>query len=194
MEACIMAGMINSGNPPGETFKGLASIFEFTNGDGKFVRTNCGQAAAATFLTFHGKFELAKDEPCGIMAAIEDRDPPDNFGGAFGTSRRRVARICRRHGIRLREVAGEDAIRDELSNGRPVIVMLGVSGGHLFNRFELPGGHWMVAYGFDADYVYLTNHGSMTWDEFRRGWASFVPRLISMRGKGLVADLAEPDA
>jgi hypothetical protein len=59
--------------------------------------------------------------------------------------------------------------------------------GRLFNRIDLPGGHWMVAYGFHPEKVYLTNHGPMPWDEFRRGWASFVPRLIGMRRKGLVA-------
>lgn len=191
-----MAGLVHPDDPPCGDYHGLNSIFEFTNGDGTLTRTNCGQAAAATFLTFYGKLLLAKDEPGQIMGAIESADPPDNLGGAFGTSRRRVTRICRRHGIRLREITGETALREELSRSHPVIVMLGVCGGRLFNRFELPGGHWMVAYGFDRDNVYLTNHGSMTWDEFRGGWSGFVPRLIGMRGKGLVADggVAEPEA
>jgi len=182
-----MAGIVAPDEPVAARYYGLKSIFEFTNGDGSFVRTNCGQAAAATYLTFRGRFFPALDEPARIMAAIESADPPDNFGGAFGTSRRRVVRICRRHGLLLREIAGEPALREELAAGRPVIVMLGVCGGRLFNRIDLPGGHWMVAYGFDDDHVYLTNHGQMTWDEFRRGWAAFVPRLIGMRGKGLVS-------
>jgi len=51
----------------------------------------------------------------------------------------------------------------------------------------------MVAYGFDKDYLYLTNHGRMTWGDFRAGWDAVVPRLISMRRKGLVLR-AEKDA
>ena len=182
-----MAGLIFPDDSRAAGYQGLSSIFEFTNGDGAFVRTNCGQAAAATFLTYCGKFSPASGEPGQFMAAIESIDPPDNLGGAFGTSRRRVARICRRHGIRLHEIAGETTMRQKLAEGRPVIVMLGVSAGRLFNRIDLPGGHWMVAYGFDRDHVYLTNHGRMKWDEFRRGWSGFVPRLIGMRGKGLVS-------
>jgi len=182
-----MAGLVHPDEPPPPHYRGLPSIFEFTNGDGAIVRTNCGQAAAATLLTFYGKLSPATLTAGQIMAAIEDTDPPDNFGGAFGTSRRRVTRICRRHGIRLHEIAGEAAIRRELAEERPVIVMLGGSAGRLFDRIDLPGGHWMVAYGFDDDRIYLTNHGWMTWDDFRLGWAGIVPRLIDMRGKGLVS-------
>jgi hypothetical protein len=65
--------------------------------------------------------------------------------------------------------------------------MLGISAGKLWNCIDLPGGHWMVAYGFDDEYVYLTNHGKMTWPEFRRGWNGLVPRLIRMNGRGLAA-------
>jgi hypothetical protein len=182
-----MAGLVTPGELPRDGFHGLGSIFEFTNDDGALVRTNCGQAAAATFLTFHGKLAPAQQQAAPLLGAIEKADPPDNVGGLFGTSRRRVVRICRRHGLRLREIAGEAALRDELAKGHPVIVMLGVSAGRLLHWIDLPGGHWMVAYGLDPDKVYLTNHGHMAWDEFRRGWAGLVPRLIGMRGKGLVA-------
>src|SRR5262249_8980912 len=45
--------------PPAEDgttdFVGIDAIFEYTNGDGSLCRTNCGQAAAATFLTHHGR-------------------------------------------------------------------------------------------------------------------------------------------
>ena len=57
----------------------------------------------------------------------------------------------------------------------------------LVDRYDRPGGHWTVAYGFDGEHIYLTNYGRMTWDDFRRAWMSFVPRLIDMHGKGLVA-------
>lgn len=63
--------------------------------------------------------------------------------------------------------------------------MLGVPGGQ-FLRWELPGGHWMVACGFDQEHVYLTNWGKMTWMDFEARWNKLVPRLINMRGTGLV--------
>jgi hypothetical protein len=70
--------------------------------------------------------------------------------------------------------------------------MLGVSAGK-FLRFDMPGGHWMVAYGYDAGSVYLTNWGKMSWQEFRAGWAGLVPRLIGMRFRGLTAMTWVPD-
>jgi hypothetical protein len=172
-------------------YRGLESIFEYCNQDGTLVRTNCGQCAAATFLTYHHRLEQDVDRARAILAEIESRYPPDNVAGLFGTSRRRVTLICRAHGLKVEPVEGEEALRDCLARDRPVIVMLGVSGGR-FWRFDLPGGHWMVAYGYDSEFVYLTNHGRMTWDRFRAGWQAVVPRLISMQRRGLV--LARPSA
>jgi hypothetical protein len=184
-----MAGLIEIAAQALADFRGVPCIFEYINDDGGYVRTNCGQAAAATLLTFHGKLRPDAERARQVMAALEREHPPDNVGGLLGTSRRRVARILRAHGVRLRVVEGEEALRRELDRGHPVAVMLGVSGG-TFLRFDLPGGHWMVAHGYDRDHVYLTNWGSMTWEEFRRGWAAFVPRLIGMRFRGLVAESA----
>jgi hypothetical protein len=65
--------------------------------------------------------------------------------------------------------------------------MLGLPSGRLFGRFDLPGGHWMVAYGYDTAHVYLSNYGRMAWADFRRGWGGLVPWLIAMNGRGLVA-------
>ena len=181
-----MATFISPKKMNPEAYWGLEKIFEYTNDDGQLVDTNCGQAAAATFLTFHGKLLPVAERAKKIMAAIERDHPPDNLVGRFGTSRRQVIHICRDQGLRVMEIAGEEALRAQLAQHRPVIVMIGVSAGRLWNLFDLPGGHWMVAYGFDADYVHLTNWGRMSWTKFRAGWNALVPRLISMRHKGLV--------
>ena len=82
---------------------------------------------------------------------------------------------------------GEGELRIQLSQGNPALVMLGITARRLLNRLDLPGGHWMVAYGYDADHVYLTNWGRMTWQEFRAGWGKLVPQLIHMHHRGLVA-------
>jgi hypothetical protein len=182
-----MASFVTPADRNAFAYHGVGRIFEYTNDDGGCVRTNCGQAAAATLLTFHGKLPPAEDQARRIMAEIERHHPPDNLGGIFGTSRRRVERICRSFGLRLRPIAGEAALKTHLDYGNAVIVMLGVSGGQ-FLGYELPAGHWMVAYGYDAEHVYITNwYQRMNWEEFHRGWDAFVPRLINMRQHGLVA-------
>lgn len=167
---------------PVSDYVGLPSIFEFTNWDGTHTRFNCGQAAACTLLTHHGKLESTSD----VMLAVESAHPPDNLGGYLGTSRRRLERVCRVHGVLLGEVEGEDELRARLAERRPVIVMLQINGPRIFG-YPVPLGHWMVAYGFDHDYIYLTNWGRMIWADFRRGWAGRVPWLIRMKNRGLVA-------
>jgi hypothetical protein len=188
-----MAGIDTPDDCQPSAYHGLASIFGYINSDGQLCRTNCGIAAAATFLTHYGKYEPLPERAHAIMALLERDHPPDNLGGVFGTSRRRVTRICRVHGIRLEEVRGEAELRQRLAEQDPVIVMLGTCGGRLFNRFDLPGGHWMVAYGYDDEHVYLTNWGSMDWADFRDRWGRLVPRLIDMRYKGLAAVDADED-
>jgi hypothetical protein len=167
-------------------FCGLTSLFEFTNADGRLTRTNCGQAAAATLLTQYGKLG-GSDNPAAVMSALEREHPPDQLFGLFGTGRRRVERICRANGLPLRQIEGEEVLRRCLREQMPVVVMLGVSAGRLWGRIDLPGGHWMVAFGCDADHVYLSNWGAMPWAEFHHGWRSPVARLIGMNGRGLIA-------
>lgn len=180
-----MAGLIQSdGASP--SYRGLPSIFEFINGDGRWNKFNCGQAAACTYLTHLGRLHATEATASDVMQAVERAHPPDNLGGWLGTSRRRVERICRAHGIETDAIQGEAELRLSLINHRPVIVMLGMNW-RRFLEFTVPSGHWMVAYGFDAEYIYLSNWGHMTWNQFRRGWRGFVPWLIRMQGIGLTA-------
>src|SRR5207253_2288719 len=165
---------------------GLSSIFEYTNRDGIRARVNCGQAAAVTLLTHHRKLPADVSRARQVMARVEEHYPPDNVAGYFGTSRRRVTGICRAYGLPLAVIEGEQELQRALAAQQPVIVMLTAAPRRVFNLFDVPGGHWMVAYGFDREFVYLTNYGRMSWSRFRSGWSSFVPRLINMRRKGLI--------
>ena len=178
-----MASIIHGGDDQ-SGYHGLKQIFEFINDDGELCYRNCGQAAAATLLAHEGVLQPSSKPAMLLMRAIEHAHPPDNLFGWFGSSRRCVSRICKTYGVDLQAINGEDALRRELDRGNPVLVMLGVSGGK-FLGYDLPGGHWMVAYGYDSENVYLTNCGTMTWEEFRAGWDSLVPRLIQMRRIGL---------
>jgi hypothetical protein len=167
-------------------FRGKSPIFEFTNADGqaRWQEYNCGQAAAATFLTLHGV--VAPPAADQLMAQLERDHPPDNLAGYFGTSRRRVERMLRAFDLKPVEIDGEDELRGSLDEGNPVIVMLGVPGPRVLG-VTMPSGHWMVAYGYDDEQVFLTNWGgaTMTWEEFRAGWKAMVPWLINMRRKGI---------
>jgi len=182
-----MAQLINAIAIAQSAFQGVRTIYQFTNWDGELVPFNCGQAAACTYLTYTGKLTPVEEQAGEIMRRIEKTHPPDNLGGYMGTSRRRVERICRSHGVILRPVLGETKLREQLTLGNPVIVMLSVPGQKLFNRFTMPAGHWMVAYGFDEQDVHLTNWGKMSWVDFRRRWNTLVPRIIGMSNLGLVS-------
>jgi len=186
-----VAGTLDPFDRDAGSYHGLPTLYGFENADGSLRKTNCGQAAACTLLVHLGAVPPCADPEaaCALMAAVEEAHPPDNFFGYFGTSRRRVERICHAHGITLDEVTGEDELRAAVAAGRPVAVMVQLPG-RSFWRFTTPVGHWMVAYGYDERQVYLSNNGGtpgMAWDGFRVAWDGWVPRLISMRNTGLAA-------
>lgn len=181
-----MAGFVLGALGTAASYVGRQSVFEYCNGDGKLVAWNCGQAAAATLLTASGVFPA--EASAQAIREIERRFPPDLAGGWFGSSRRRVMQICKAYGVPLREIRGEAELRERLSAGAPVALMLGVCPGTLLG-WPLPGGHWMVAYGHDDDNLYLTNWGEpMPWPDFRRRWGSLVSRVIQMSGRGLTPE------
>lgn len=173
-------------DPADADYQGLDAIFEYTNDDGELCRRNCGQAAAATLLTSHGAWQPMPEQASFRMGHLEMHFPPDNLGGLWGTSRRCLERICRAHQLRLITVEGEAALRRALERRNPVAVMIGVSP-RKFCGIPLPGGHWLVVYGYDRHGVHVTNWvgGSITWPEFRQRWATWLGLLIGMRRRGL---------
>lgn len=172
-------------------YTGLTELFGYINADGDCKGTNCGLAASATLLTYMGGMR-ATMTPSPLanpnLAVLESQFPPNILGGLAGTSRGRVERILDAFGYHTEEVAGEVALRAALQKSEPVAVMLQIPGKTVMG-IQLPGGHWMVAYGYDAERIYLTNwHDfTMSWDEFRRGWSGWIPWCINMERKGLVA-------
>ena len=177
-----MAQIIRPNISDPSAYHGLDWIFEYTNYDGALTTWNCGQAAAATFLTHHGAMDPV--QAANNMAWLEKHHPPDQFAGWFGTGRRRVERIMRSFHLDLIEVHGAEGIKQQLDRKNPVLLMLGMSHGK-FLGFNLPGGHWMVAYGYDAKAVHLTNGWAMMWHEVEAGWRSVAANWIRMSGCGL---------
>lgn len=168
----------------GPEYQGLPGLVEFTNDDGQLCRVNCGQAAAATLLHFRD----GSASPNSWMACLERDHPPDNLGGWLGTSRRRIERALRCRGYHPSIVRGEEGLKNALILKEPVIVTMQLSAGK-FWRFDIPSAHWMVAFGFDREHLYLTNwwDNRITWVEFLKGWHGWVPALTSLRGMGIVA-------
>lgn len=177
-----MAQLVKIPQPLGD-FRGLPGLCEFTNEDGAQWRYNCGQAAVATVLRH---LEPAHPENL-LMPWLEKEHGPDNLWGWLGTSRRRVERGLRAKGYRPGTLQGEASLRERLARQVPVIVAVQLSVGK-FWKFDIPSGHWMVAFGFDEEHIYLTNwwDNRMTWEEFRTGWFGWVPALTNMRGTGVI--------
>jgi len=162
-------------------YRGLDWIFEYTNQDGALSTRKCGQAAAATFLTHYGAMDPVHAR--NNMAWLERHHPPDQLGGWFGTGRRRIERIMHAFQLDIIEVVGIDGLRQQLDRKNPVMLMLGMP--HQVLGVNLPGGHWMVAFGHDADRVQLTNGWPMTWGEIEVGWHSLAGLWIRMNGRSV---------
>lgn len=186
-----MAGYYQPSMPVSTSYLGLPQLFGYVNADGSYRGTNCGLAASATLLTYRGSMQPAlTPEPFTNpnMAVLESSFPPNILCGLAGTSRGRVERILEAQGYEAVEVDGEAALRQALSRGEPVAVMLQVAGSP-FMGLPMPAGHWMVAYGCDENRIYLTNwhDTAMPWEEFRQGWSAVIPWCINMQRKGLLA-------
>jgi hypothetical protein len=181
-----MAQIIRPALADPSLYRGLDWIFEYTNYDGQLQTFNCGQAAIATFLTHHGRMDPVQAPR--NMDWLEQHHPPDQFGGWFGTGRKCVERALGAFDVPAVEVAGVDAIREQLDRNNPVMLMVGLPSGKLWG-FDLPGGHWMVAFGHEGERVHLTNWSTLTWDEIRSGWNSITSRWIRMSGCGLALPL-----
>lgn len=160
------------------SYRGLEGIMEYTNEDGRLPNYNCGQAAVATILA-HLRSDLELDQ---VMPWLEREHPPGNLFGFLGTSRRGVELPFRRLGYRPRIVRGLLGFLRLLEYRQPVILTCQTEFARYW-KITIPGGHWMVAFGYDAEYVYLTNcwGNRMTWADFIKGWNGIVPALASLR-------------
>lgn len=185
-----MASMYQAQATPAGLYRGLSHIFGYVNQDGKLSKTNCGLAACATLLTHSGNMpplENTTENANENMLQLELHFPPNILFGLAGTSRGRVERILEAHGYETVELHGEEQLKNALQMQQPVAVMLQVPGNQVMGM-TMPAGHWMVAYGYDEESVYLTNwwQVSMTWHEFRQGWNGPLPWCINMDRKGLM--------
>jgi hypothetical protein len=168
-----------------EGFKGIEEILkvEYVNEDGKLSKYNCGQAAVATLIQFYQR------DREGVMEWLEKEHPPNVLFGYLGTTRRRVERGLRAAGLRPYTIHGVDALKKSLDDGKPGIFtyqfelmkVLGVS---------IPTAHWMVAFGYNDEYVFVTNWWKhrIPWDEFLVGWSGWIPAITSMKNAAILVN------
>src|SRR5260370_35163660 len=86
-----MARIIRPAITDPSNYRGLDWIFEYTNQDGALTTWNCGQAAAATFLTHHGAMDPV--QAALNFAWLEKHHAPDQLAGWCGTRRRRIEHL-----------------------------------------------------------------------------------------------------
>jgi hypothetical protein len=155
---------------------GIHSLMAYVNQDGFIHYRNCGQAAAATALRYkHLFYEQG-------LTGIEQNFPPDCALGLFGTSKTQVCNILSALKCHWHEIEGKKALKHAIQHKHPVLVMLSLP-------TFLPTGHWMVAYSYDDENIYLSNYrrhkDRMTWETFEEGWDSPISYTIDMDNTGI---------
>ena len=161
-----------------DLYRGLGSIFQYTNDGAPNKDVACGQAAIATILTHYGL--KPRDTGYTVINDVYKRYGPDNFFGTLGTSWQQMERALRGYGVPFNWYSGESGLRNALSQYKPCIIMLDV--GAIPEEGWGWGGHWVVAYGYDKKYIYLTNWngndgGKCTWAAFNKAWMGHLAQV-----------------
>ena len=173
---------IYPGFSTGVTYYGLPGIFQYTNDGAQDKNRACGQAAVATILTYYGI--KPKDTGYSVIREIYSRYSPDIAFGILGTSWQQIGRALNGYGVPYNWYSGEAGLKNALNQSKPCIIMLDV--GAIPEEGWGWGGHWVVAYGYDAYNIYLTNWngnpqgyadgGKCTWTAFRKAWNAQLAR------------------
>lgn len=147
-------------------FTGLKKIYQYDNDSpGVDKARSCGQAAAATVLRHWGK--ISGDD---AVTQVWNRYEPNVFND--GTNWDREQEAIQGFGLNAYWATGLDEMKEYIKLGYPAILMVDV--GAVGDRW---GGHWVVAYAYDDDGIYITNWdfgseyvGYLTHAELNRAW------------------------
>lgn len=164
-------------------YYGTCAIYQFVNTDFPVSKTTCGQSALATALWAVGIGSKFNNSHAALVKSIWDYAPPkvtlagmvEVGAGGYGTDWRQinygVAGYRKMHNFGYQWVKGFDAVKAHLKQGHPVVIMLD-TGTLKQYQFAWGTGHWVVAYGYDTNYIYVTNfpNNRMTWNELKIAW------------------------
>jgi hypothetical protein len=162
-------------------FRGIQSIYQYTNVDGTDPSTVCGLAACATLLTYCG-FQPASIE---TLRKIEKSHPADLMFGKWGTSPWRIEAILNDYKANAtHHLSSIDDLKRYVRMACPVICVIQNTEGVLGLG---DGAHWFVVFAYDDDGVFVTNYDPvhLTWKDFMAKWDSVVPKLANLNFKGI---------
>lgn len=160
-------------------YYGLCAIREFINSDFPSSGNTCGQAAVVTAMWQAGL--KATDDPKKLARSFYNYAPPKitvaglvEIKGSLGSDWRQLNYGLdgyKGQGIRYNWQKGIDALKNELRKNVVCLIMLDTGTLPQYGYKWLTG-HWVVAYGYDSRYVYVTNfpNNRMTWDELKKAW------------------------
>jgi hypothetical protein len=163
-------------------YRGRCEIYQFTNFDFPSTNNSSGQAALATAMWNVGLSN--KNDPRAMSKRIWELSPPKitlgnltPLQGTLGTDWRQINHALdgfKAHGIKYTWIDGEAEIKKYLGMNLPVVIMLDAGTLPQYD-YKWWTGHWVTAFGYDPEYIYVSNfpQNRLTWkqldDAFRGG-------------------------
>jgi hypothetical protein len=180
----------------GAGYHGRCDIYQFTNDDFPSRGNTCAQAAMATAMWTAG-LQPNGDSKAFARNVFSVAPPKITLANLFpikdslGTDWHQVEYGLGHYsgqGIKYTWVDGEAQIKKYLDMNWPVMLMLDTGTLPQYN-YQWWTGHWVTAFGYDKNYIYVSNfpQNRMTWAQLN---AAFRTGTLAMghgtAGKGLV--------
>lgn len=150
-------------------FRGRCSVYQFTNADFPQTNNSCGQAAIATAMWTIG-LDKKYASDAEFAKSLWAYAPPkitlgnliqlkDNLGTDWRQINYALDEYGKLYGVKYTWATGETEIKKYLAMNLPVVIMLNVGTLPQFN-YKWWAGHWVTAFGYDANYIYVSNFPS----------------------------------
>lgn len=158
-------------------YQGKCNIYQYTNKDFPENTNSSAQAAMASALYAVGKEKTFPDQK-ELAATVWKTAPPKitlknmkSVQKTLGTDWKQVNqgldKLGKQYGVQYAWIEGIPEIKKYLAMQLPVMVMLDAGALSQFNNRWWVG-HWVTAFAYDKDYVFVTNFpdNRMTWSQF----------------------------
>lgn len=176
-------------------YRGVCTdMWQFDNFDFPSTFNTCGQAAAATVITYWQKSRTDAKFKKDLASFLYSNYGPNNALGMLGTSWQQVvSSVTTPYKMNWRKVSGESDLRSEINKEIPVIVMLDSE--RLRQRgYNYPaspvgiGAHYVVVYGYDKDFYFVSNHPGnyISRKDFLESWNTWIHGGIDGGNRGYV--------
>ncbi len=159
-------------NCGGQSFKGKCTMYGFVNSDmtnDAYLRDRtCGQAAIATAIWDTQAMQSTFNyDPMKFARNVMSKAPPKITLAGWVPISSHVGTDWRQfnygldqyasYGVKYAWIKGLQPILDQVAMGRTVAIMIDL-GALPRNKYSMQdGAHWVVIYGYDSKYLYVTN-------------------------------------